>query len=59
VIVDGKPTTGTHVQVWEGPHKVEVIHNDKKHTRAVQTLDVTGSMTTSVHFQAPSIADDD
>jgi hypothetical protein len=56
--IDGKATTGRHIQVWEGTHKVEVTHSDKKHSHAVQTAEVTASMTTSVHFEAPSIADE-
>jgi hypothetical protein len=58
ISVDGKATPSRHVQVWEGVHKVEVTHSNKKHTHAVQTADVTASMTTSVHFEAPSIADE-
>lgn len=58
VTVDGRPATGTHVQVWEGPHKVEVTFADKKKTRAVKMAEVAAGMTTSVHFEAPSIADD-
>jgi hypothetical protein len=58
VSIDGKATTGRHIQVWEGTHKVEVAHSDKKHTHAVQSAEVTASMTTSVHFEAPSIADE-
>jgi hypothetical protein len=58
VSIDGKATTGRHIQVWEGTHKVEVTHSDKKHSHSVQTAEVTASMTTSVHFEAPSIADE-
>ena len=58
VTVDGKVATGTHVQLWEGSHRVEVTHANKKKTRDVQVAEVTPGMTTSVHFEAPSIADE-
>lgn len=58
VTVDGKPVTGTQVQVWEGTHKVEVQHPDKHKTHELQTAEVKAGMTTSVHFEAPSIADE-
>ncbi len=59
VLVDGKPVTGTHIQVWEGTHKVDAQFDDKKKTRATRTVEVESGMTTTVHFDAPSIADDD
>jgi hypothetical protein len=57
-LVDGKVVQGPQVQVWEGTHRVEVIHTDKKHTRAMQAAEVTAGQTISVHFEAPSIADE-
>ncbi|MBL8952373.1 MAG: PEGA domain-containing protein [Myxococcaceae bacterium] len=59
VLVDGRPAGGKQVQVWEGAHKVEALFDDKKKTHTVRTAEVSAGMTTSVHFDAPSIADDD
>jgi hypothetical protein len=58
VTVDGRAATSTHVQLWEGAHKVEVTHANKKKTRSAQIAEITAGMTTSVHFEAPSIADE-
>lgn len=58
VLVDGRPVTGTHIQLWEGTHKVEAMFDDKRKSRASRTAEVAAGMTTSVHFDAPSIADE-
>jgi hypothetical protein len=58
VNIDGRAVTGKHIQVWEGTHHVEAVHADKKRSRASRTVEVAAGMTTSVHFDAPSLADE-
>jgi len=51
--LDGRPMASREVEVWEGNHRVEIVHSDKLGTRDNQIAVVIAGQTTGIYFEPP------
>ncbi len=52
--LDGRPLKGDRpVEVWEGNHRVDIIHADKAATHDSQVAVVVAGQTTGIYFEPP------